>query len=103
MRVPKLNLWKYQKSLHKTQKVKRTISPNRPYIQKELKQQADIEQEISEYLKKQKELETEYSEKVNDALLEIRAQDISYKALLLYGIKIDKEKIIETLKARKAK
>jgi len=103
MRIPKLNLCKYQKSLYKTQKVKRTVSPNRSYIQKEQKQQTKREQELQEYLKKQKELEIECTEKMNNALMDIQAQDIIYNALLLYGIKVNKEKIIEILKARKAK
>jgi len=39
-----------------------------------------------------------------DKMLEAhRVNEIQYYALLLYGIKLDKEKIIETLKARKAK
>ena len=103
MRVPRLNLWQYQKSLNKTQKIKRTISQNKPYKPKICKQQAEMEQECQAYFEKQKELEKELQEKMDNALIELRAQNLSYQMLLFYGIKIEKEKIIETLKARKAK
>ena len=103
MRIPGLNLGKYQKSLYKTQKVKRTISPGRPYKHKECKLEAEKEKELLAYLQKQKELDKEITENLDNAIENINAGEIQYNALLLYGIKLDKEKILEILKARKAK
>ena len=102
MRIPNLNIGKYQKSLYKTQKVKRTISSNRPYIQKNYKQKAEKEQELLAYLRKQKELDKEITEKLNNSVENFRASEIQYNLLILYGIKLDKEVILQKLKARKA-
>ena len=103
MRIPNINLGKYHKSYNKTNKVKRTITQRKPYIHKQQKHEAEIEQETLAYLKKQKELEQETVENLNKALENIKVQEIQYNALLLYGIRLEKEKIIEILKARKAK
>jgi len=103
MRIPNIYLGKYHKSYNKTNKVKRTITQQKPYIHKQQKQEAAIVQETLAYLKKQKELERETAENLNKALENIKVQEIQYNALLLYGIRLEKEKIIEILKARKAK
>lgn len=103
MRIPNLYLGKYQKSLSKTQKVIRTVSQQKTFIQKTLKEKAEKEQELNEYLRKRKELDKEITEKLNNAVVNLKASEIQYNALLLYGIKLDKEKILEILKARKAK
>ena len=103
MRVPNLNLGKYQKSFNKTQKVIRTISNQKPHIHKRPKQEAETERELHEYLTRQKELESETQEKLNKTIENLKVQEIQYNALLLYGIKLDREKILEILKARKAK
>ena len=103
MRIPKINLWKYQKSLYNTQKVKRTVSPCKLYKPKSYSKEAEAEQRLQIYLEKQKQFDIEFQEKINNALIDMQAQDISFSMLWLYGIKISKEKIIETLKARKAK
>ena len=103
MNVSGLNLRKYQRSLYKTQKVKRTISANRPYKHKECKQKYEKEQELLAYLQKQKELDKEIGEKLNNVVEDLEVSEIQYYALLIYGIKLDKEKILQKLKARKAK
>ena len=103
MRIPNINLGKYQKSYNKTNKVIRTITQQKPYIHKQQKQEAEIEKETAVYLKKQKELEQETVESLNRVLEDIKVQEIQYNALLLYGIRLEKGKILEILKARKAK
>ena len=103
MRIPNLYLGKYQKSYNKTQKVVRTITKQKPYIQKLQKEEAEKELELQEYIVKQKELDNDIQEKLNEAFDNIKASEIQCNALLLYGIKLDKEKILEILKARKAK
>jgi len=103
MRIPNINLWKYQKSYNKTNKVIRTITKQNPYIQKQQKQNAEMEREIQEYLAKQKEFDKDINDRLNKSIEDIRVNKIQYYALLLYGIKVDKEKILEILKARKAK
>ena len=81
----------------------RTISKDKPYIPKSAKQEAEMEQEVLASLKRQKEFDKEYLKKLNDMIEDHRASEIQYYALLLYGIKIDKEKALEIIKARKAK
>ena len=103
MRIHKLNLWKYQKSLSDTQKVIRTITKQKSYIHKQQRLEAEKEQEVLASLKRQEEFDKEYLEKLADMIDVHRANEIQYYALLLYGIKIDKEKILENIKARKAK
>lgn len=103
MRVPNINLGKYHKSLNRTQKVARTVTRQKPYTHKLQKQETEKEQELLAYFQKQKELDKEITEKLNNAIDNIRASEIQYNALLLYGIRLDKEKILEILKARKAK
>ena len=103
MRIPNLNLRKYQKSYSKTQKVLRTITQQKTYIQKQQKQEAEMEQELQSYLTKQKELDNEIGEKLNKAVENLKVSEIQYYALLIYGIKLDKEKILQKLRARKAK
>lgn len=106
MRIPNLYLGKYQKSNNKTQKVIRTISQQRPYIQKQQKLQSEMERELQEYnsqLEERKKLENEAMEKLNNMIEAHRVDEIQYYALLIYGIKLDKEEILQKLKARKAK
>lgn len=103
MRVPNINLGKYHKSLNKTQKIARTVTRQKPYTHKLQKQETEKEHELLEYIQKQKDLDNEIIEKLNNAVDNLRAGAIQYNALLLYGIRLDKEKILERLKARKAK
>ena len=103
MRIPNLYQGKYTKSYNKTQKILRTVTHQKPYIQKSRKEEAEKEQELLEYIKKQKELENDIQDKLNEAVENIKASEIQYNALLLYGIKLNKEQILEKLKARKAK
>ena len=103
MRVPNLYLGRNQKSLNKTQKIIRTISRQKPYINKQYKQEAKLEREIQEYNLKQQKFENDAIEKLNNLIEEHKVDEIQYYALLLYGIKLDKETILEKLKARKAK
>ena len=102
MRVPKINLYKYNKSLNRTQKVIRTTSKINPYIPKRAKLEAEMDQKILASLEQQKEFDKEL-EKLTNMIEDHRASEIQYYALLLYGIKIDKEKVLEIIKARKAK
>ena len=103
MRVPNIYLGKYSKSLNKTKKVARTVTRQKTYTQKLQKQETEKEQELIAYIQKQKELDKEITEKMNDAIKNLRVSEIRYNVLLLYGISLDKEKILEILKARKAK
>ena len=81
----------------------RTISKTKPYVYKTTGQEVETEREIFENLKQQKEFDKEFLENIDKMLEAHRVNEIQYYALLLYGIKLDKEKIIEILKARKAK
>ena len=103
MRIPNLYLGKYQKSYNKTQKVVRTITKQKPYIQKLQKEEAEKELELQKYIVKQKELDNDIRENLSEAVDNITASEIQYNTLLLYGINLDKDKILEILKARKAK
>ena len=57
---------------------------------------------FNEYQARQKEIE-DIQIKMDETLTDVRAQDISYRLLLCYGVKIDKEAVKKILKARKAK
>ena len=103
MRIPNLYLGRNQKSLNKTKKVIRTISRQKPYINRQYKQEAELEREIQEYNLKQQKFENDAIEKLNNLIEEHKVNEIQYYTLLLYGIKLDKETILEKLKARKAK
>ena len=103
MRIPNVNLGRYQKSYDRTKKVIRTITKQKSYIQKHQRQEVEMEQEILASLKRQKEFDKEYLEKLTDMIDAHRASEIQYYALILYGIKLNKEKVLEEIKARKAK
>ena len=104
MRTPNINFVNYRKSLYNTQKIKRTVSVPKRYIQKPCKKDAEMEQRLREYLDRQEKVEKqmqEMQEKLNDLFITSKTENIYY-TFLLYGIKLDKEKIIQKLKARKA-
>jgi hypothetical protein len=81
----------------------RTISKVKPYISKSEQQEIEMEQEVLASLKRQREFDKECLEKLNDMIVDHRVSEIQYYALMLYGIKIDREKALEIIKARKAK
>ncbi len=103
MRIPNINLGKYQKSYNKTQKVIRTVTSQKQYIPKSVRQEAEKERKLQEYLNKQKEFNKEIQSQMDEVIQNLRAADFQNQIYFLYGIKIDKEKILEILKARKAK
>lgn len=103
MRIGSLYFRHFEKSLNNNSKIIRTISKPKPYIQKQQKQEIEFEQKIQDFYKKQKEIENKALEESDKLIDNHRAGEIQYYALLLFGVKIEKEKISETIKARKAK
>ena len=104
MSVPRVNLYKYHRSFDKTNKVKRTITKQKPYIQNKVNvSTAYDEQEILVSLNRQKQIYEDWLEKLKEIIENNKVNEIQYYALLLYGIKLDKETIVRKLKARKAK
>ena len=92
MRVKNINSIRNKISLTKTQKVIRTISPQKPYIQKPCKQELEMQQKLQESLKRREKINEELQEKLNQLRSEIKSQYIKDYIL-----------VIELIMARKAK
>ena len=76
MRVPIIDFYKYQKSQIRTQKVVRTVTQNKKYIQSQFCQRSENDRKLEEYIKSQKEFQNGIQAKFNKMIenLEIPAE-----------------------------